>query len=74
MQREPVDSAMLKSIGYEDGVLEVEFKKNSKVYRYRSDSLTNAEMQDLYDGFLAAESKGTYFAQVVRHNVDLIQA
>ena len=58
MHREPVASASLKSIGYENGILEAEFP-NGAVWRYR---VTEEEWKELK----AAESKGRYFQLFIR--------
>ena len=50
MNRQPVKSAAVLSVGYEDGVLEVEYP--SGVYRMEGVS------QDQYDALLTADSIG----------------
>jgi hypothetical protein len=61
MQRQQVESASLKSIGYDEGndVLEVEFQ-NDGVYQYLGVPRT------VYEGLLAAPSKGRYFSEFIR--------
>jgi hypothetical protein len=61
MQRQPVNSSNVESIGYnaEEKVLEVEFKSGG-IYQY-------AGVQPaMYADLLAAESVGRFVAQVVR--------
>ena len=58
MDRTPVDSSNVKSIGFENGVLEIEFANG--VYRY------NDVPRELADAFLSADSKGKYFAANIR--------
>jgi len=59
MERLPVKSSNIKTIGYKEGILEVEFTSGS-VYQY------NEVPQEIYVNILEAESKGKYFAKVVR--------
>jgi len=56
MQRVPVDSSSIASIGYapEQHVLELEFRESGEVYRYFD---VPAEE---HIAFLAADSKGAY--------------
>lgn len=56
MQRTPVDSSDLVSVGYDPltRILEVEFKEN-RVYQYLD------VPKDIYEGLLRAESYGRYF-------------
>jgi hypothetical protein len=55
MKREPVESSMIASVGYdpETKVLEVEFN-SGMVYAYYD------VPQEEYDGLMAASSKGSY--------------
>lgn len=55
MERQPVKSSNIAAVGYEDGVMEVEFT-NGKVYRYTGD-----RVREHYDGMMAAPSIGAYF-------------
>jgi hypothetical protein len=59
MQRIPVESHSLKTLGYdpERRILEVEFRRNGQIYKYFD---VPAEE---YEAFLRAESKGTYLNQ-----------
>jgi hypothetical protein len=59
MEREPVDSSVLASVGHEDGVLEVEFTSGA-VYRYFDVPVP------VHEALMAAESHGSYFNAHVR--------
>ena len=61
MNRDPVTSTSLKSIGYDpnNNVLEVEFIKGS-VYEYSGVS------QDTYDSIMTADSIGSAFSKLVK--------
>jgi len=61
MERIPVQSTNLASVGYEIGTatMEVEFL-NGSVYQYFGVS------ESVYDGLLNAPSKGSYFDQFVK--------
>ena len=59
MHREAVTSSNLVSVGYEAGVLEVEFV-NGRVYRYAG---VPAEE---HRGLMEAESKGRHFAERIK--------
>lgn len=61
MNRKPVKSSNIASIGYDDNssTLEIEFK-NGTVYQYFD--LPERE----YKGFIGAESHGTYLAQSIK--------
>ena len=55
MKREPVDSSMIASVGYDPDTEELEVEFNSgKVYLYR-----NVPKEE-YEGLMAAGSKGQY--------------
>lgn len=60
MQRQPVTSSNIRSIGFENGAMEIEFT-NGKVYRY-----TGPKVQEHYNGIMSAPSKGQYFGKHVR--------
>ena len=60
MNRKPVASSNIRSIGFENGALEIEFA-NGRVYRY-----TGPKVREHYDGLIKAESIGGYFAKHVR--------
>lgn len=53
MDRMPIQSSHLKSVGYKNGVLEVEFK-NGQVYQGECE-------REHYENLIAAESAGKYF-------------
>jgi hypothetical protein len=61
MQREPVGSSNLKSVGYDAGtkVLEIEFRSGD-IYQYYN------VPPDISRGLLNAGSKGTYHHQYIR--------
>jgi hypothetical protein len=56
MQREPVDSSVIVSMGYDAvwRVLELEFRHTQEIYDYFDVS------PDVYAAFRSAESKGAY--------------
>lgn len=58
MNREPVQSSMIASVGYDAqrAVLEIEFR-NGRTYRYFD------VPEFLYRGFVLARSKGHYFTR-----------
>jgi KTSC domain len=63
MERTPVQSAMIRSIGYdaETKTLEIEFS-NGRVYEY-------AHVQPgMYRSLMGAESIGRYFSRNVKNN------
>ena len=61
MDRQAVESSMIKSVGYDpsDQILEVEFTKG-QVYQYEGVSI------DIFDTLMSAESIGKSFSQHVR--------
>lgn len=59
MQRVPVSSSNLKSVGYESGILEIEFH-GSGIYQY------SHVPQSVYEGLMGATSKGTFFNQYIK--------
>jgi hypothetical protein len=61
MEREPVKSSQLKSVGFdaESGILEVEFNGGG-IYRYLSVT------KETHQGLMEAQSIGKYFGQQVR--------
>jgi hypothetical protein len=61
VRRRPVDSSVIRSVGYEKetATLEVEFHSD-KLYRYF------AVPHTVFDGLMTAESVGAYFNQRVR--------
>lgn len=60
MNRKPVASSNIKSIGLEGDSMEIEFA-NGRVYSY-----TGPRVQEHYDGLMSAKSAGSYFAANVR--------
>jgi hypothetical protein len=62
MERTPVFSSNLVSVGYEEETqtLEIEFK-NGSVYQYAGVSL------DEFSSFMNADSKGAYFNARIKH-------
>lgn len=59
MNRTPLDSKLLKSIGYEGDILEVEFQ-SGKTYRYSK--VTQAD----YDALMGAKSVGSHFLKTIK--------
>lgn len=59
MERTPVTSSAIKSVGYEGGILEVEMS-NGGLYQYEDFP------EDKYRELLAAESPGRYFQSQIR--------
>lgn len=57
--RERVDSSNIYSIGWEDNILEVEFRSGA-VYEYEDVS------EQVFDDFRDAESKGKFFWRNIR--------
>lgn len=66
MNRTPVTSSNIKSVGYEDGTLEVEFSSGS-AYAYRG-----PRAEEHYRELIAAASPGGYFARHVRNDPSLM--
>ncbi len=61
MHRDSVESSNVATIGYEDGVLEVEFK-NGGVYQYPDVT------QEEFDSPVKADSVGRWLNQVIKPN------
>ncbi len=61
MQRTPVSSSNLRSVGYDPAsqTLEIEFQ-NGRIYQYFN------VPQSVYDALMAAESHGRYFLAHIR--------
>lgn len=59
MQRTPVQSSNIHSVGFENGVMEIQFH-NGGLYQYFD------VPAQVYEALLAAGSKGQFFAQNVR--------
>lgn len=64
--RKPVSSSNIKSVGYADGVLEVEFV-NGSVYQY-----TGKTTYELYGRLMQSPSVGRFFEQNIAHNPTLV--
>jgi hypothetical protein len=62
MERQPVESALIRSVGYDPtaSILEVELIEIGRVYRYFDVPYSVAEE------LMSAESKGAYFNEHVR--------
>ena len=60
MDRTPVSSSNIASIGYEDGTLEIAFLRGSGVYQYYG------VPESVYRDFMSASSKGNYFTRCIR--------
>lgn len=63
MERKPVSSSNISSIGYDANTqtLEVEFN-NGNIYQYFD------VPQNLYDGLMAADSKGQFLSTQIKGN------
>ncbi len=61
MERIPVSSSNLASVGYQDGILEVAFKSGS-VYQY------TGVPESVYEALMSAPSHGKFFAAFIRNN------
>ena len=59
MYRTSVSSSNLVSVGYENGILEIEFHDGS-IYQYHNIP------DHIYRGLMSASSKGTYLDQYVK--------
>lgn len=68
MQRTPVDSTTMRSVGYDAGsrILEIEFASGT-VYQYLG------VPEEKYERLLAAESKGRYFNSEIRDSYPYVQ-
>jgi hypothetical protein len=62
MDRLPVDSSLIRSIGYDfpNSILEVELLPSGRVYRYFDVPLS------IYSELMAADSKGSFFNESIR--------
>lgn len=68
MQRQPVESSNIASVGFEAGppaILEIEFIGGG-VYQYRSTD--DAVVKQQYEDLMAAQSKGRHFTQHIRRD------
>ncbi|MFB6125419.1 MAG: KTSC domain-containing protein [Halanaeroarchaeum sp.] len=63
MKREPVESSIIESVGYDpdEQVLEIEFKEGG-IYRY------SEVPESVYRGLLAVDSHGSYHAEHIKHS------
>ncbi len=59
MNREPINSSNIKSIGYEDGTLEIEFSQGL-VYQYYG------VPEELYESIFKAESIGVFVTKFIK--------
>jgi hypothetical protein len=64
MVREKVNSSSLASIGYQNNILEVEFRKTGDVYQYYD------VQEEVYLSLMKAKSKGFYFTRYIRENYE----
>lgn len=64
MERKPVESSRMRSVGFENGVMEIEFPTGG-VYTYHG-----PKVEQHYNGLMAADSKGKYFNENIRHCTD----
>ena len=62
MDRQPVDSRLIRSVGYDQAssILEVELLESGRIYRYFDVPYSIAEE------LMTAESKGAYFNEQIR--------
>jgi len=62
MDRQPVESTLIRSVGYDltASILEVELHESGRVYRYFDVPYS------IVEEFLSAESKGAYFNEQIR--------
>ncbi len=66
--RQPVTSSTIKSVGYANGEMHIEFS-NGRVYAY-----TGPKVEAHYNAMVAAPSIGQYFGAVVRKCPDTVCA
>ena len=62
MDRQPVESSLIRSVGYDltNSILEIELTGEGRVYEYFDVPLS------VYSELMAAESKGEYFNNYIR--------
>ena len=60
MNRTPISSSTIKSIGFENGEMHIEFN-NGRVYSY-----TGPKVQEHYNALISAQSVGKHFGAHVR--------
>ena len=63
MDRQPVESSNIKSIGYDTGTLEIEFKSGG-VYQYANVPLFH------HVALMNTKSKGKYFHRFIKPNFE----
>lgn len=61
MYRQPVSSSNIRSIGYGNNILEIEFNSGG-IYQYPNVPVS------LYNGLMSASSHGTYFAKYIKNS------
>ena len=59
MERKPVNSSTIKTAGWEDGTLELEFASGG-IYQYEH------VPKEVFDSFMGSESKGHFFQADIR--------
>ncbi len=59
MNRTVVESSNLKSVAFENGVFEVEFR-SGKIYQFKG------VPQDVFEGLMKAPSKGKFFNNYIK--------
>ncbi|NMH86184.1 KTSC domain-containing protein [Flavivirga algicola] len=66
LEREPIESSILNSIGYdfENNILEIEFKKTQQVRQYHKFPKT------VWHEFRNTDSKGRYFLKHIKNKYD----
>ena len=62
MERKPVNSSMIKAVGYDamEEILEIEFSTNGSIYQYKG------VPQVVYDELMEVASAGVYFRQNIK--------
>lgn len=66
MNRTPITSSNIRSAGFENGVMHIEFT-NGKVYEYKG-----PKVQEHFDNLMKSDSKGRFFTQNIRHCKDTV--
>jgi hypothetical protein len=60
MERKKVSSSIINSIGYSQMILEIEFKNNYYIYRYKNIS------ENLYSQLIGSSSIGIFYAKNIK--------
>lgn len=62
-QMQPVKSSQIESIGYDAAAkkMAIVFKRGGALYHY------DGVPQEVFDGLMSAESKGSHFGKHIRH-------